>query len=321
MWQQLLCVILLAHASNGAWSADPYPNKAIRIIDGFAPGGSADYLARVIAPKLSERLGQPVIVENRPGAAGNIGAAFVAHANADGYTLLMGSATALSSSPSLYRKLDYDLMKDFAYVTRVATAANVLVAHPSVPAGSIAELVALSRSRPDQLRYGSAGVGSPGHLFMEQLELLTGMKLVHVPYKGGAPAIAGLLAGDVQLSFSSITATLSMIRANRLKALATSGATRSAALPGAPTMAESGVQGFSARNPFGLLAPAGTPSAIVNLLNAEVGNILKMDDVKAKFAAQAFDASASSVDEFRAVVEAETKLWARVIKEANISVE
>jgi tripartite-type tricarboxylate transporter receptor subunit TctC len=212
-------------------------------------------------------------------------------------------------------------MKDFAYVTRVATAANVLVAHPSVPANSIAELVALSRSRPEQLRYGSAGVGSPGHLFMEQLELLTGMKLVHVPYKGGAPAIAGLLAADVQLSFSSITATLSMIRANRLKALATSGAARSAALPGTPIMAESGVQKFDARNPFGLLAPVGTPMAVVNLLNSEVGNILEMDDVKAKFAAQAFDASASTVDEFRAVMEAETKLWARVIKEANISIE
>lgn len=321
MWRKLLCAVLLIYNTNGAWSADAYPNKAIRIIDGFAPGGSADYMARVIAPKLSERLGQPVIVENRPGAGSNIGAAFVAHANPDGYTLMLGSVTALSSSPSLYRKLDYDLLKDFAYVTRVATAANVLVAHPSISANSVAELVALSRSKAEPMRYGSAGVGSPGHLFMEQLALLTGMKLLHVPYKGGSPAIAGLLAGDVQLSFSSITATLAMIRANRLKALATSGATRSAALPGAPTIAESGVQGFEARNPFGILAPAGTPVAVVNLLNAEIGNILKMDDVKAKFAAQGFDASGSTADEFRAITEAETKLWARVVKEAHISIE
>jgi tripartite-type tricarboxylate transporter receptor subunit TctC len=321
MLRQLLIAFFLMQVAAGASGQSGYPGRTIRIVDGFAPGGSADFLARIIAPKLGERLGQPVIVENRPGAAGNIGAQSVARAAPDGYTLLMGSVTALSSSPSLYRKLDYDLLKDFSYVTRVATAANVLVAHPSVPAASIAELVALSRSRPGTLSFGSAGTGSPGHLFMEQLQILTGMKLLHVPYKGGSPAVAGLLAGDVQLSFSSITATLSMIKANRLKALSTSGANRSPALPGVPTMAESGVQGWDARNPFALLAPAGTPAAVVNLLNAEVGNILALDDVKASFAGQGFEASGSTPDEIRGIAETETKLWARVVKEANISIQ
>jgi tripartite-type tricarboxylate transporter receptor subunit TctC len=324
MWRELFCAVVLIHATVSAWSAqepaDAYPNRTIKIIDGFAPGGSADYLARVIAPKLSERLGQPVIVENRAGAAGNIGAQFVARSNPDGYTLLMGSVTALSSSPSLYRELGYDLLKDFSYVTRVGTAANVLVAHPSIPAKSIAELAALSQSKPETLRYGSAGLGSPGHLLMEQLQTLTRMQLLHVPYKGGAPAIAGLLAGDVQLSFSSITAASGMIRADRLKALATSGANRSPALPQVPTIVESGVQGFEAPNPFGLFAPARTPAAVVNLLNSRIGDILKMDDVKAKFAAQGFEAMGSTPDEFRAITEAETKLWARVVKEANISI-
>jgi tripartite-type tricarboxylate transporter receptor subunit TctC len=323
MWKRFICaaILLPLAGSIGAATdtADAYPSKPIRIIDGFAPGGVADYMARVIGPKLGDRLGQPVIIENRPGAGGNIGAQFVARSNPDGYTLLLGSVTALASSPSLYPALNYDLLKDFSYVSKVGTAANVLVAHPSMPAKSIPELVALARSKPKGLNYSSAGEGSPGHLFMAQLQLLSGMELVHVPYKGGAPAIAALLAGDVQLSFSSITATIGMIQANRLHALAVSGAKRSAALPDVPTVVESGVPGFTAPNAFGIFAPAGTPPAVVERLNAELGAILQMDEIKSKFTAQGFEAAGSTPDEFKAVVQSETALWTRVVKDAHIS--
>src|ERR1043166_8139388 len=189
MWRRLLCSVILAHACCEGWAAsgnaDSYPSKPIRLIDGFAAGGSADYIARGVGPVLAERLGQSVIVDNRPGAGGNVGAQIVARALADGNTLMMGSITALSSSRSLYPKLGYDLLKDFSFVSQVATAANVLVANPSLPVKSVSDLVAVARSAPKTLRYGSAGVASPGHLFMELLDKLSGMELIHVPYKGG----------------------------------------------------------------------------------------------------------------------------------------
>ena len=195
MWKRLLVITILTHANYGVWAASgAYPNKPIRIIDGFPAGGGADYLARVIGPKLTERFGHPVIVDNRPGAGGNLGAEIAARANPDGYTLLMGVSSALAPSRGLYPKLGYDLLKDFSYVSRVATGGQILVAHPSMPAKSVAELVAIARSQPKTLRYSSAGVGSPGHLAMELLLSRTGMELLHVPYKGSPPAITALLA-------------------------------------------------------------------------------------------------------------------------------
>jgi tripartite-type tricarboxylate transporter receptor subunit TctC len=322
MWKRLLCTAILAHASVGVWaaggSADPYPNKPIRIIDGFPPAGVADYLARVIGPKLTERFGQTVIVENRPGAASHIGAEFVARANPDGYTLMMGVSLPLAAGRSLYPKLGYDLLKDFSFVTMVATGAQVLLAHPSLPAKSVSELVALARSKPKAISYGSAGVGSPGHLGMELLQSRTGMELLHVAYKGAAPTAIALTGGEVQIGFASLIAALPIIQAKRLNALAVASAKRLGTLPEVPTVAESGVPGFDTTLAFGILAPTGTPAAVVKLLNAEIRNILQMGDIRAKFAEQALDAVGGTPDEYRAFMEAETAKWTRVIKDANI---
>ena len=323
MWKRLLCTALMAQASFGAWAAtgkaDSYPSKPIRVIVGFPPGGSDDVMARVIGPKLTERFGHAVIVDNRPGATGNFAAEIAARANPDGYTLMLGSMTGLTSSPSLYPKLAYDLLKDFSYISRVATGANVLLAHPSVPVKSVSELIAIARSKPQAIRYASPGVASPGHLAMEMLISRSGMKLLHVPYKGGAPSVLGLAGGEVEIGLGSGTAAIPMINAKRLNALAVTSAKRISALPTVPTIAESGFPGFDATSTFGILAPAGTPAGVIKLLNAEIRNIVQLNDVKATFATQALEAVGSTPDEFKAVTAAEIAQWARVIKDANIT--
>jgi tripartite-type tricarboxylate transporter receptor subunit TctC len=323
MWKRLLCAAILAHASFSVWAAsgtaDSYPNKPLRAILGFPPGGSDDYLARIIGPKLTERFGQTVIVDNRPGAAANIGAEITAGANPDGYTLFLGPSTLLAASRSLYPKLGYDLLKDFSYISRVATGGTVLLAHPSLPAKSVSELVALAHSKPKTIPYGSAGVASLAHLSMELLQSRTGMELLHVAYKGAASNAIALTGGEVKIGFSSVAAALPMIQAKRLNALAVTTAKRLGVLPEVPTVAESGVPGYDVTITFGILAPTGTPAAVVKLLNTEIRNIVQMDDVRAKFAAQALDAVGSTPDEYRAITEAETAQWARVIKDAHIT--
>ena len=321
MWKRLLCAATMAHASASGLAAGPaesYPSKPIRLLVGFPAGGSDDYIARVIGSKITERLGPPVIVDNRPGVAGNLSAEIAARANADGYTLLTVGSITLASSHTLYPRLGYHLLKDFSYISVVAMGANALLAHPSLPAKSVPELVALARSKPNAIRYGSAGMGSLGNLAMELLRSLTGMELQHVPYKGGGPAIIGLTGGEVQLAISNIPAALPMIQSKRLSVLAVTSAKRSGALPDVPTVAESGFAGFDVTNTFGILAPAGTPAAVVKVLNTELGNIVRTDDVRSKFAAQGLEAAASTPAQFRAILEAEVAQWGRVIKDANI---
>ncbi len=323
MWKALLCTAILAHASFGVWAAsgkaESYPNKPIRLILGFPPGGTSDVLARIIGPRITERLGQTVIVDNRPGAAGNLAAELAARANPDGYTLMMAVNPNLSSSPSLYKKLGYDLMRDFTYVTTVATGANVMLAHPSLPVKSVSELVALARAKPKAIRYGSSGVASPHHLAGELLQSRTGIQLVHVPYKGGAPVVAALIAGEVQIGFSSVTAAIPMVNAKRVNAIAITSGKRAEALPGVPTVAESGIPGFDVTLVLGILAPAGTPAAVVKRLNAEIRNVLQMEDIKAKFVDQGTEARGSTPDEYRALMKAEIAQWARVVKDAGIT--
>src|ERR1043166_985827 len=323
MWKRLICTAILAQAGVSVWAAggtaDSYPSKPVRIIDGFAAGGNTDYMARLIGAKLTERFGQTVIVENRPGATGNIGAEITARANPDGYTLFMGNSMVLSVSRSLYPKLVYDLLKDFSCISRGATAAQVLVTHPSVPARAVSEFVASARLKPKAISYGSSGVASPGHLVMELLQSRTGMELLHVPYKGGPPSISALAGGEVRIAATSLAAALPMIEAKRLNVLAVTSAKRMSALPGVPTVAESGFPGFDVVYTLGVLAPTGTPAAIVKLLNAEILNFVQTDDVRAKFAAQGLEAAGSTPNEFRAVVEAEIAVWGRVIKDANIT--
>lgn len=323
MWKQLLCTAILVHVSFGVWAAaggaDEYPSKPIRLLDGYPPGGGTDYVARVSGAKMAERFGQAVIVDNRPGAAGNLAAEITARANPDGYTLLLGVSTGLASSPSLYRKLGYDLMRDFAYVSLVASGTYILVAHPALPARSVAELLTLARSKPKSIRYGSGGVGSPIHLAMELLQSLSKIELLHVPYKGAAPAIVATTGGEVEIAFSSIAAALPMVKAQRLNALAVTSAKRLASLPDVPTAAESGIPSFDVTPYYGILAPAATPASVVKVLNAEVRRVVQLEDVKAKLAVQGLEATASSPDEFKGLMQAEMTKWARVVKDARVS--
>lgn len=302
-------------------SAEPYPIKPIRVLDGFPAGGGTDYLARVIGRKLTESLGQTIVVDNRPGAASNLAADIVAHANPDGYTLFMLLTSAIAPSPSLYPHLAYDPLKDFLYVTLVASGTYVLVTHPSVGAKSVSDLVAIAKAKPGALRYGSSGVAGPLHLAAELLKGRTGMQLLHVPYKGAAPVVAALTSGEVQVGFSSLAAALPMINANRLNALAVTSSKRAKAFPELPTIAESGFPGFDVTPWYGIVAPAKTPSAIVRLLNTEIGKVLQFPDVQANFASQGLEATGSTPERFRTVMAEETKLWARVIKDAGIKPE
>ncbi|MGZ5163786.1 MAG: Bug family tripartite tricarboxylate transporter substrate binding protein [Burkholderiales bacterium] len=302
-------------------TAGAYPSRPIRIILGFPPGGSDDYLARIIGPKLSERMGQSVVVENRPGASSNIGAELTARATPDGYTLFLGPITTLAASRTLYPKLGYDLLKDFAYVTLVATQTNVLVAHPSLPAKSLPELVKFVRSKPGSVRYASQAMASGSHLAMELLKRQAGIDLLHVPYKGGGPAATAIAAGEVEVGFIALSAAVPMIEAKRFNALAVSSPRRLQALPNVPTVAESGFPGFRATANFGVLAPKDTPFSITRRLNSEIQTILRMDDVRAKFALQGMEAEGSTPEEFRASTEASAAQSARIIKEAKITLD
>ena len=319
----MLAAVIIAHAGFSACaaaaSADAYPSKPIRLIVGFTPGGSDDYVGRVVGARITERTGQTVIVDNRPGAGGNVGAEITARANPDGYTLSSVGSITLASSPSLYVKLGYDPLKDFSYVSRVAIGANVLVANLTLPAKSVAELVAMARSQPKTIRYGTPGVASLGHLTMELLQSVTGIQLLHVPYKGPAPAMTAVVGGEVQIAVGASTAALPIVQAKRVHALAVTSAKRLGVLPEVPTVAEAGFPGFDVVNNHGILAPAGTPASVVRLLNAEIRNMLQMDDVKAKFPTLGLEAAGSTPDEFRDIVKAELARWTRVIKDANIT--
>jgi tripartite-type tricarboxylate transporter receptor subunit TctC len=323
MRKRLLCAALMAHAACAAWisnaHADSYPDKPVRLILGFPPGVVDDFIARVIAPKLSERLGQNIVVDNRAGAVGNLAADMVAHASPDGYTLLMVGSISLASSRSLYAKLGYDLFKDFAYVSVVATSANVLITHPSFPAKSVAELVALARAKPKSIRYGSAGIASTGHLAMGLLESRAGIEVLHVPYKGGVAAVVGLAGGEVQIAIASTAAAAPLIAAKKVNVLAATSTKRLAALPDVPTIAAD-YKGYSVISIFGILVPAATPPAVIKRLNTELRNIVQTSEVKSKFAEQGIEAVGSTPGEFRSLMESEVELWGRVIRDSHITV-
>jgi tripartite-type tricarboxylate transporter receptor subunit TctC len=319
MWKRLLAAMLALSASFAVCAADGYPTRPIRIIIGFPPGGSDDYLARVIGPKLAERLAQNIVVDNRPGAASNLGAELTARANPDGYTLFLGPISTLAASATLYPKLGYDLLKDFSYVTLVATQTNVLLAHPSTMVRSFQELVARARNKP--MRYASVGQGSGSHLAMELLRRRTGMDLQHIPYNGGGPAGTALLSGEVDIGFVALSVAVPQIEAKRLNALAVTSLKRLAALPSVPTIAESGVPGFNMVASFGILAPAATPAALVQRLNAEVRAVLGMEDVRKSFAVRGMDAEGSTSAGFRARTQAMVVELGRLIRDANIRLD
>ena len=310
---------IVASAPAAAFAAESYPVRPIRMIVGFAPGGGTDLTARPVALKLSELLGQQVIVENRPGAAGNIATEQVARAAPDGYTILMGTIAALAINPSLYGNLTFDPETDFNPVIQVVDATNVLVLHPSVPANSVPELIRLAAHK--SLSAGSSGVGATGHLAIELFNLMTGVKLVHVPYKGGGPAMTDLVGGQVQLIFATAASAVPQIKAGRIKGIAVTTARRSALMPDLPTLSEAGLTGFDANNWYGIVVPARTPRAIVDLLNAEVTKILNMPDVKAALFSQGLDPAPGTPEQFGAYIRSERTKWAGVIKASRAKAE
>jgi tripartite-type tricarboxylate transporter receptor subunit TctC len=301
-------------------TAQDYSSRPVKIVVSYAPGGSNDVVARVVAPELQKELGQSFVVENRAGASGTIGADAVAKSPADGYTLFMG-AGAHALAPSLYKKLPYDLVKDFAPVSLAATSTYVLVLNPSVPAKTLPELIALLKSKPGQLNYASAGKGTPLHLAAELFKSKTGTDIVHVPYGGDTPALNDLLAGTVQLSFMSVASTAPQIRAGKLRALAVTSAQRSDALPDLPTLSELGVEGYDVGTWWGLLAPAGTPDAIVGKLNAAMRKAVALPEVKQRFAPLGLDPRSDSPAEFAAFIKAEVARYAAIAKIAGIEPE
>ena len=308
--------------SSPAAISQSYPTKVIRIIDGFTSGSATDFQARVIAQKLTERLGQSVIVENRPGGGGNVGPEIAAKSPPDGYTLLMGSILTLAASRNMYPNLGYDALRDLAPVTTVSSGAYVLVVATALPVTTVKELIALAKSRPGQLRYGSGGgVGSPAHLATEMLKARAGIDILHVPYKGATPAVTAVVSGEVQLSFPSLAAALPLVEARKLRAVAVTTTKRVPAVPDLPTVAESGVLGFDVTPWYGVLAPTATPREIIGLLSAEIDKVLQLADVRMIFAKQGLETTSGTPEHLRQVLQTETERWGKVIKEANIKAE
>ena len=314
-----LALIALTSFFIGTTAAQTYPTKPIRILVGFAPGGAVDISSRVIAQKLGETIGQPVIVDNRPGAAGNIAADLTAKAVPDGHTLFMANSTV--AMPDLFEKLPYDIGKDLAPVSLIAIGPSVLAVHPSVPARTVKELIALARSKSKGLIYGSGGVGNITHLEMELLASMAQLDMVHVAYKGAAPSITGLLSGEVHLLFASIPSILAQIRTERVRALAVSTAKRNAVLPNVPTINEAGVPGYDAASWYGVFAPAGVPKPVLTTLANELVRIMALPDVRAKFEADGFEPVGSTPDAFDQFVRADIAKWAKTIKAANIKAQ
>lgn len=315
-----ISVFLAAVPAYCAAAAAPeFPTHPLRIIVPLS-AGAADTLSRTIGQKLNEAWGEPVIVENRPGAGTSLGSAIVARANADGYTLVM--ATFSHAVNATFRKrLPYDTLKSFAAITLVASAPNVLEVHPSVPARTTAELIALAKAQPGKLNFASAGNGSSSHLAGELFKMMSGINIVHVPYKGSAPAMADLLGGNVQMTLDPLPSSIGNIRAGRLRALAVTTASRAPLLKDVPTLSESGLPGYDMQGWSGLLVPAGTPPKIINRLHGEIVKALAMPDVKSRFSGMGFETVGNTPKEFQAFIEREVKKWGKIVTTLNISAD
>lgn len=300
--------------------AGGYPSKPVRVIVSYAPGGATDIVARMVAAKLSEGFGRSFVVENVTGAGGVIGDSAAAKAAPDGYTLL-GTSSTFSINPAVVAKLPFDPLKSFAPITLVARAPFMLVVHPSVPAKSVKELVALAKSQPGKLDYASAGQGTAVHLAVELFNSMAGVTMMHIPYKGSGLALIDLLAGQVQLTFANVLSSRAHVKAGRLRALAVSSAKRSAVLPELPTVSESGVPGYDVASWYAYLAPAGTPQPVVQRLNAEIINGLKSADMSERLATDGAEAVGSTPEEFRQYLASEITRWRKVVKESGIKIE
>jgi len=317
----LAALFLVTLAGTLPVSAQEYPRKAIRLIVPFAPGGGNDTVARAIAQSASASVGQPVVVDNRAGAGGTLGAELAAKSPADGYTLFLGGVGSHAVNPNLHPKLPYDPVKDFAPITLVASAPLVLVVHPSVPARTLAEFTALAKASPGRINYASNGNGSSAQLAAVLYESMAGVQMVHVPYKGLAPALVDLLGGEVQAMFSSVVAIVPNIRAGRLRTLAVTGKRRAAALPEVPTLDESGVPGYEAGSWYGILAPAGTPQATVAKLREVIVHALAQPEVRERLASEGAEVIGSTPEAFAAHITAELARMGKLIRDAGIRME
>ena len=318
--KRLLIIIAGILLCAGRTMAQDYPAKPIRFIIPLAPGGGGDILARSIAQKLNEKWGQPVIVDNRPGGGGVIGTEVVAKAPADGYTILM-IATNHTVNPSLIPKLPYDAIADFAPVTQLTASPNILVLHPSLPATSLKELIALARQRPGQLNYSSAGNGTAGHLAAELMKMMAKIDVVHVPYKAAPQALSDLVSGQIQLQFSNLMTALPHVKSGRLRGIAVTTLQRSPAIPELPTMDQAGLRGYRVDQTYGVVAPGRTPAPIVAKLNAEIVNILKSPNIGQRMSAEGAMLVGNTPQEYLEYLKAELQKWTRVVKEVGIRLD
>ena len=302
-------------------AAQTFPTKAVKLVVPFPPGGPLDIVGRAIAKELTDAWGQSVIVDDKPGAGGNIGADFVAKSPADGYTVVMGALSTHAVNPSLYPRMPYDARKDFAPITLVAITPNVLVVNPSLPVHSVEELIAYAKAHPGKLSFGSGSIGSAGHLAGELFKVDAGVDMVHVPYKGAAPAMQALLAGDTQLMFDNLASAMGQVKAGKLRALAVTTAERSKLAPDLQTMAEAGVRGFDISTWFGLLAPAGTPPDVIAKWNADVTKILSAPAMRERLAAQGAQAAPDTPAQFAQFIDRELVKYARIVKASGAKVD
>jgi tripartite-type tricarboxylate transporter receptor subunit TctC len=320
----VIAALLLATAQAASQGADPstgYPSRPIRLIVPFPPGGSTDILARTLAEKLAGSLAQPVVIDNRPGAGGSIGAEAAARAAPDGHTLMMGHLGTLAVNPAIYKNLPYDPVKSVAPVSLMAIVPSVLVVNPSLPVASAAELIAYARAHPGKLAYGSAGNGSTSHLTTEYFKLATGTDILHVPYKGIGPMLTDLVSGQLSMGLNGAPAVMPHVNAGRLRALAVSSLKRLHALPQVPTLDEAGVKGFEASGWYGIVAPAGTPRAVVTKLNAEIGRAMQTADLRARLDSEGALPAPGTPEEFAAFIQAEIARWEAVLKRAGVAAQ
>jgi tripartite-type tricarboxylate transporter receptor subunit TctC len=308
-------------AAGSAWAQGSYPSRPVTMVVGFAPGGGTDTVARVIARNLSESLGQQVLVDNKAGAGGNIAADFVAHAAPDGYTILLGNVGSLAVAPHVISGLPYEPLRDFAPITMAVVFANVLVVQPSLPAQSLAEYVKLAKDKAGSVTYGTAGILSAGHLAGELLKIRANIDLIHVPYKGGGPAMQGMLGGQVMSSFATPVSVAAHMKAGKLRALATTGSKRAALLPEVPTVAESGYPGFEAMNWYAYVAPAKTPKEIIERLNRELVKALGNANVAALLHQQGLEPNPGTAADLARYMEREYETWGKVVKRAGIKAQ
>lgn len=316
----LICSVL-ASTATAQDAASKYPDRPVKVIVPFPPGGATDIVGREISDRLSQALGQPFVVENRSGASGNIGMEAAARSAPDGYTLVVGAPQTLTINPQLFKHMTFNPQKDLAPIVVVATVPNVLIVNPKLPVHSVKELIAYIKARPGKVNYGSSSVGGTPHLSAELFKALTHTDIMHVPYRGSTPALTDLMGGQIQMMFDNLPADLPVIRSGRVRALAVTTAVRSPSAPELPTMIEAGVPGFESQGWFSLLAPAGTPQAILDKINAEVNKILGTDSFKASLAKVGADPKGGSIDDFRKLIDTESQRWGKVIKFAHIQVE